>query len=48
MMTIIINSSSQTPIYEQIVGRIKTLIMGGELKSGDMLPRSDRWPESLK
>ena len=48
MMTIIINSSSQTPMYEQIVGRIKTLIMGGELKSGDMLPSVRSLARELK
>ena len=48
MMTIIINSSSQTPIYEQIVRRIKTLIMEGELKSGDMLPSVRSLARELK
>lgn len=37
-MRIIINSSSMTPIYEQIVDQIKTLIRGGELKEKDNLP----------
>ncbi len=37
-MGIIINNSSMTPIYEQMVGQIKAQIMGGERKEGDMLP----------
>ncbi|MBQ8527991.1 MAG: GntR family transcriptional regulator [Lachnospiraceae bacterium] len=37
-MGIIINNSSMTPIYEQMVGQIKTQIMNGERKEGDMLP----------
>lgn len=37
-MGIIINNSSMTPIYEQMVGQIKAQIMCGERKEGDMLP----------
>ena len=37
-MGIIINNSSMTPIYEQMVGQIKAQIMNGERKEGDMLP----------
>ncbi len=37
-MSIIINNSSMTPIYEQMVGQIKAQIMEGERKEGDMLP----------
>ena len=37
-MGIIINNSSMTPIYEQMVTQIKTQIMNGERKEGDMLP----------
>lgn len=37
-MSIIINNSSMTPIYEQMVGQIKAQIMRGERKEGDMLP----------
>lgn len=37
-MNIIINNSSMQPIYEQIVGQIKTKIMQGELKEEEMLP----------
>ncbi len=37
-MSIIINNSSMTPIYEQMVEQIKAQIMNGERKEGDMLP----------
>mgnify|MGYP002752815932 FL=1 len=37
-MKIIINNSSMTPIYEQIVAQIKQLIMTDVLKEGDALP----------
>ncbi len=37
-MRIIINSSSMTPIYEQIVEQIKAQILSGELKESDNLP----------
>ncbi len=37
-MNILINNSSMQPIYEQIVGQIKTEIMKGTLKEEQMLP----------
>lgn len=37
-MNIIINNSSMTPIYEQIVEQIKHLIVIGKLKEHDNLP----------
>lgn len=37
-MNIIISNSSDKPIYEQITVQIKTLIMSGQLKEGDLLP----------
>lgn len=37
-MEIIIYNTSETPIYEQIAGQIKGLILSGELKSGEALP----------
>ena len=37
-MDIIINATSMTPIYEQIVDRIRALIKGGEIKAGEPLP----------
>lgn len=35
---LIINNSSEMPIYEQITSQIKNYIITGELKSGDALP----------
>lgn len=37
-MNIIISNSSDRPIYEQITGQIKNLIMSGQLKEGTLLP----------
>lgn len=37
-MNLIINNSSMQPIYEQIVGQLKSKIMQGELKEETMLP----------
>lgn len=37
-MTIIINNSSQAPIYEQIIKQIKVMITSGKLKPGEALP----------
>lgn len=37
-MKLIINNSSMQPIYEQVAGQIKSMIMEGQLKEGDMLP----------
>lgn len=37
-MKIIINNSSQQPIYEQIVSQVKSLIIEGTLKEHDILP----------
>lgn len=37
-MDIIISNSGGKPIYEQITGQIKNMIMSGELKPGDALP----------
>ncbi len=37
-MDIIISNSSGEPIYEQITKQIKSSIMKGELKAGDLLP----------
>lgn len=36
-MSIIINSAD-VPIYEQIMNQIKSAILSGELKDGDVLP----------
>lgn len=37
-MDIVINATSMTPIYEQIVDRIRALIKTGDLRAGDALP----------
>ncbi len=37
-MHIILNNSSMVPIYEQLMDRIKSAIISGELKEGDALP----------
>ncbi|MCM1159409.1 MAG: GntR family transcriptional regulator [Bacteroidales bacterium] len=37
-MDIIISSSSNKPIYEQISMQIKAMVMNGELKAGDAIP----------
>lgn len=37
-MDIVINAASMTPIYEQIVDRIRALIKTGDLRAGDALP----------
>lgn len=37
-MNIIISNNKDNPIYEQITEQIKTMIINGELKSGDSLP----------
>ena len=37
-MNLIINNSSQTPIYEQIVEQVKEQIIRGNLKEGNALP----------
>ena len=37
-MNIIINNSSMCPIYEQVAEQIKSEILNGKLKGGQMLP----------
>ena len=37
-MQLLINTSSMTPIYEQIADQIKQLIKSGDLKENDPLP----------
>lgn len=46
-LEIIISSSIDKPIYEQIVSQIKEMIMIGELKSGDTLPSMRKLAKSL-
>jgi GntR family transcriptional regulator len=45
---IIINNSIMTPIYEQIVDQIKTLIRNGDLKENDILPSVRTLSKELK
>ena len=37
-MEIIISNSSMQPIYEQIIGQVKAMILKGSLKEGALLP----------
>lgn len=37
-MEIIISSSSNKPIYEQITSQIKAMVMSGKLKNGEPIP----------
>ena len=47
-MRIIINHSSMTPIYEQIVEQVKTLIRNEKLKENDNLPSVRSRAKALK
>lgn len=47
-MNILITNSSGQPIYEQITGQIKNLIMTGELAEGDALPSMRLLAKELK
>lgn len=47
-MEIIINHTSMQPIYEQIAGRIKAMVMEGKLKAGEMLPSVRTMAKELK
>ncbi len=47
-MDIIINHSSMTPIYEQIVDQVKAMIIGGKLKENDILPSVRSLAKDLK
>lgn len=47
-MHIIINNSSMVPIYEQIIGQIKTMIVNGELTAGQILPSVRNLAKDLK
>lgn len=47
-MHIIINNTSQQPIYEQIVESIKGMILGGELTADAMLPSVRALARELK
>ena len=47
-MKIIINNTSQQPIYDQIVEQVKSLIIGGELQEYQMLPSVRSLSKELK
>ena len=47
-MKIIINNSSMTPIYEQIVDQIKAMIINGELVANTVLPSVRSLSKELK
>lgn len=47
-MNIIISNSSEKPLYEQIVGQIKNLIMTGALQEGDALPSMRQLAKDLR
>lgn len=47
-MKIIINHSSMIPIYEQIVGQVKTFIQNGKLKENENLPSVRSLAKDLK
>lgn len=47
-LNIIINNSSQVPLYEQIVNQIKTQILNLSLKPGEMLPSIRTLAKELK
>ena len=46
-MHILINTNTDTPIYEQIVEGIKEYILEGQLKSGELLPSIRRLAKDL-
>ena len=37
-MQFVVSGQSTLPIYEQIIGQVKTAIVAGDIKQGDMLP----------
>lgn len=47
-MDIIINNSSMEPIYEQIVGQIKSMILDGKLAEETVLPSVRALSKDLK
>ena len=47
-MVIILKSSSDEPIYQQIVSQIKAQIMGGELAAGEALPSMRMLAQQLR
>lgn len=47
-MKLIINNSSQQPIYDQIAGQIKAKILEGTAREGEMLPSVRSLSKELK
>ena len=47
-MDIIISNSGEKPIYEQITVQIKTMVMNGRLKEGDLLPSMRTLAKALR
>lgn len=47
-MDIIITSDSTVPLYEQVLGQIKNLILRGELAAGELLPSIRVMAKELK
>lgn len=47
-MNIIISNADNQPIYEQIFRQLKSLIVQGELKAGDMLPSIRQLAKDLR
>lgn len=47
-MNIIINNSSMEPIYEQIIGQLKAMILDGRLQEETMLPSVRTLSKDLK
>ncbi len=46
-LEIILSNLSNKPIYEQITSQIKTMIMNGELKAGDLMPSMRKLAKEL-
>lgn len=47
-MQIIISNSSKSPIYEQIVHQVKSLILSGELQEGEAIPSMRKLAKDLQ
>ena len=47
-MELIISNASSKPIYEQITGQIKAMILSGELAEGELLPSIRALANSLR
>ncbi len=47
-MNIVITNSGGVPIYEQITGQIKAMILGGKLAEGDALPSMRALAQDLR